>query len=51
MPRGVQHNMFSRTNLDKLLNTINCSNVLKDGKIEAVYDLPEQQQPLYLLAI
>jgi len=27
------------------------SNVLKDGKIEAVHDLLEQQQALYLLAI
>jgi len=43
MLRGVQHNLFSRTSLDKLLNKIDCSNVLKDGKIEAVHDLLEQQ--------
>ena len=35
MLRGVQHNLFSSTSLDKLLNEINCSSVLKDGKIEA----------------
>jgi len=35
-----------------LFNKIDCSNVLKDGKIEAIYDLLEQQQALlYLLAI
>jgi len=28
--------MFSRTSLDKLINKIDCSNVLKDGKIESV---------------
>ena len=51
MLMGVQHNLFSRTSLDILLNKIDCSNVLKDGKIEAVNDLLEQQQVLYLLAI
>jgi len=53
MLRGVQHNLFSRTSLDKLLNKIDCSNVglLKDGKTEAVHDLLEQQQALNLLAI
>jgi len=53
MLRRVQHDMFSRTSLDKLLNKIDCSNVhvLKDGKIEAVHDLLEQQKVLYLLAI
>jgi len=40
MPREVQHN-FSETTLDKLLNKIECSNVLKDGKIQAVHDLLE----------
>jgi len=44
MLRGVQHNLFSRTSLDKLLNKIDSRNVLKDGKIEAVHDLFEQQQ-------
>jgi len=39
MLRGVQHNMFSRTSLDKLLNKIDCSSALKDGMIEAVHDL------------
>jgi len=42
MLRGVQHNMFSRTSLDKLLNKIDCSSVLKDGKTEAVHDLLEK---------
>jgi len=51
MLRGIQHNMLSSTSLDKLLNKIDCSNVLKDGKIEVVHDLLEQQQALYLLAI
>jgi len=51
MLRGVQHNLFSGTSLDKLLNKIHCSKVLKDGKIEAVHDLLEQQQALYLLEI
>jgi len=37
MLRGVQHNVFSRTSLYKLLNKIDRSNVLKDGKIEAVH--------------
>ena len=46
MLRGVQHNTFSRTSLDKLLSKIDCSNVLKAGEIEAVYDLLEQQQAL-----
>jgi len=49
--KGVQNNMFSRTSIVKLLNKIDCSNVLKDGKIEAVHDLLEQQQALYLLAL
>ena len=43
---GVQHNLFIRTSLDNLLNEIDCSNVMKDGKIEAVHDLLEQQQAL-----
>jgi len=43
--------MFSRTSLDKLMNKVDCSSVLKDGKLEAVDDLREQQQALYLLAI
>jgi len=43
--------MFSGTGLDKFLNKIDCNDVLKDGKIEAVQDLLEQQQVLYLLAI
>ena len=47
MLRGVRHNLFSRTSLDELLNKIDCSNVLKDW-IEAVHDLLEQQQALYL---
>jgi len=51
MLRGVQHNMFSRTCLDKLLNKIDRSNVLKKWKIDAVHDLLEQQQALYLLAV
>jgi len=51
MLRKVQQNLFIRTSLDKLLNKIDCSNVLKDGKIEVVHDLLEQQQALYLLAI
>jgi len=51
MLRGVQHNLFSRTSLDELLNKIDYSNVLKDMKIEAVHDLFEQQHVLYLLAI
>ena len=41
--------MFSRTSLDKLLKKIDRSSVLKDEKIEAVHDLLEQQQSLYLL--
>jgi len=48
MLKGVQHNMFSRTSPDKLLNKIHCSNVLKDEKIEAVHNLLEQQQAVYL---
>jgi len=48
---GVLHNLFSRASLNKLLNKIDCSNVLNDEKIEAVHDLLEQQQALYLLAI
>jgi len=51
MLRGVQCNLFSRSNLDKLLNKIDCSNILKDGKIEAVHDVLKQQQALYLLAV
>jgi len=51
MLRGVQHNLFSIISLDKLLNKIDYSNALKDGKIEAVHDLLEQQQALYLWAI
>jgi len=46
MLSGVQHNLFSRTNLDKLLSKSDCSNVLKDGKIEAVHDPLEEQQAL-----
>jgi len=49
--KGVKHNMFRRTGLGKLLNKIDCSSVLRDGKIEAVHSLLEQQQALYLLAI
>jgi len=33
------------------MNKVDCSSVLKDGKLEAVDDLREQQQALYLLAI
>ena len=51
LPRGVQHNLFSRTSLDKLLNEIDCSNVLKDGKIEGVHNLLDQQLALCLLTI
>jgi len=52
MLRGVQNSLFSKTSLDKLLNKINCSNILKDGKIEAIiHDLIEQQEALYLLTI
>jgi len=47
----VQHNLFSITSQDKLLNKIDCSNVLKDRKIKAVHSPLEQQQALYLLAI
>ena len=43
--------MFRRTSLNKLLNKIDCSNALKDGKVEAVHDLLEQQQVLYVFAI
>jgi len=43
--------MFSRTSLDKLLNKMDYSSVMKDGKIEAFHNLFEQQQALYLLAI
>jgi len=32
------------------MNKIDCSIVLKNGKIEGVHDLHEQQQALYLLA-
>jgi len=39
------------TSLDRLLNKINSSSVLKDGKIEAVRSLLEQQETLYLLEI
>ena len=50
MLRGVQHNLLS---LVKLIWTncckIDCSSVLKDVKIEAVHDLLEQQEALYLL--
>jgi len=51
MLRGVQHNLYSGTSLDKLLNKIDCSNVLKDRKIEAIHDLLELQEALYLLSI
>jgi len=54
MLRGVQHKMFSRsfrTSLDKLLNKIDCSSALKDGKIKAIHDLLEQQQTLRLLVV
>jgi len=40
--------MFSRTSLDRLLNEIDSSSVWKDGKIEVVHGLPEQQQTLCL---
>jgi len=38
---GVQHKLFSKTSLENLLNKINCSNALKDGKTETVHDLLE----------
>ena len=41
MNMGIQHNLLSRTSLDKLLNKIDCSIVLKNGKMEAVHDLLE----------
>jgi len=46
MLTGVQHNVFSRISPDKLLNKIDCSSILKDGKIEIMYDLLEQQLAL-----
>jgi len=51
MLRGVQHNIFSITSLDELLNEIDHSSVLKDGKIESIHDLVEQQQAFYRLVI
>jgi len=51
MLKGVQHNWFSRTSVNKLLNKIDCSSVSTERKIEAVHDLLEQQHPLYLLAV
>jgi len=42
MLRGIQHNMYSRTSVDKLLNAIDCSNILKDGKTEANHNQQEK---------
>ena len=41
--REFQHKMLSRT---KLLNKTDSSSISKDGKIEAVHGLLEQQQTL-----
>jgi len=46
-----EHKILRRTSLDRLLNKIDSSSVLKDGKIEAVQGLPEQQQILCLLLL
>jgi len=39
MPRGVQYKMFGRSSVDKLPIKIDCSSILKDGKIEAVHNV------------
>jgi len=39
-----RHKMLSRTSLNRMLNKIDSSSVSKDGKIEVIHGLLEQQQ-------
>ena len=44
-----QHKILSRTSVERLLNKINSISVSKEGKIEAVHGLLQQQETLCLL--